>query len=120
MAKVHLPIASPIAERAQWDQLDDEVWPCILESDKKLGVQEQYVGSAWSDLIIKDIVRFCRKEPMDDMPIPGKEKSKGATFTTDISRQAGEGEINLPTVPVRMAWLESQYDAYPALSEVIK
>ena len=114
MAKVQLSVASPTEEQAQWDQLDDDIWPDILQGAHKLCVQEEYLGDAWSALILKDIVRFASKEPMDDVPLPGRQ----ADATVDISK-VGEVEVNLPTVPVRMAWLQSRYEAYPALSEAI-
>lgn len=125
LAKVQLSLASPGTEQAQWDQLDDDVWPEVLQFPRKLCVQEEYLGADWAALVLQDAVRFAGKEPMDDVPMPGEKgsgrDSSSSGGTTDISTapSATDVEINLPAVPARMAWLESNYAAYPALSEAI-
>lgn len=123
MAKVQLALASPEAEQAQWDQLDDDVWPELLQFPRKLCVQEEYLGEDWSTLVLRDIVRFAGKEPMDDVPVPGdrgnRDPSKGTTIDISGTTSADDVEINLPSVPARTAWLENKYDSYPALTEAI-
>jgi hypothetical protein len=130
-AKVQLCLADPIAEQAGWDQLDDDVWPDLM-GPGKLCVQEEYLGEDWAALVAADVTRFASREPMDDVALPAdaasnedrggaSSNSSNSTTTTDISELPPdiEAEVNAPKVPARIAWLESSYKDYPALTEAI-
>jgi len=107
-AFVNQSIASTTAPQATQDQLDDEVVH-DLYGDQKIGVQREYMGDEWTNLLRLDIRRYMRNEKLSIL-----NKDGGVT----VDGQSSVAPANLS----RMCWVEpsaSLKEQYAALSEVI-
>ena len=121
-ARVQLKVADPNAEHASWDQLDEDVWPGILDPSSKLCYQEEFLGDKWTALIAVDCVRFAQEERMDDVVVGATGRDKKEVGETDLGTVFDDVvEVNAPQVPARIAWLtDAALKHYPALQEAVK
>lgn len=116
-AKVSLAIAMPTEEEASWDQIGMQVSRALGSSDCALGVQQDFLGSEWSSLVLDDVIRFVADEKMVEM-------SNGSSVLTcpyngtNSSSSERHGEMT----GSRMAWIEEDAiaESYPALGELLQ
>ena len=117
-AKVSLALAMPTEEEASWDQIGLQVSGALGSSECALGVQQDFLGSEWSSLVLEDVKRFVADEKMAEM-------SHGSSVLTCPFNEAdsSSSEIRPPDVSVsRMAWIEEDAiaESYPALGELLQ
>lgn len=107
-AIVNQNVASTSAPQATQDQLDDEVIQSLY-TERKVGVQREYMGEEWTRLLRNDIIRYMRNEKMSVLNKDGGVTVEGQTAV-------------VPANLCRMCWVEPSSnlkEQYAALSEVI-
>ena len=114
-AKYCLEIASADGEQAEMDQLEESVVNDIIGGDG-VGIQDEYLGPEWSELVRADIIRFAKTERMTE------QSFDGVTVAAAVARSGDDRDAAVSSVPSRMAWIEPEAVAtnYPALTEAIK
>lgn len=113
-AKTSQPIASPSAPQAHLDQLESTLLEELL-SASRAGVQRGYLGAEWSGLVLSDVERFVREEPMSAVDCNG-----GVVVQREVV--ASTCSASDATSFGRIAWLDGSggwCDTYPALSETV-
>lgn len=134
-----LPVAAPPAVvecrdegeggDVDFDQLDEEVVEALL-GPAGLGVQEEFLGTDWARLVLKDAMRFAAQERMTAVasldslarsPPSPPSLSSVAPPTPSADSVTGASPSPSPAPAVRVAWMnESLLKAsYPALLEAI-
>eukprot|EP00600_Ochromonadales_sp_CCMP1393_P000822 CAMPEP_0174983050 /NCGR_PEP_ID=MMETSP0004_2-20121128/16897_1 /TAXON_ID=420556 /ORGANISM="Ochromonas sp., Strain CCMP1393" /LENGTH=447 /DNA_ID=CAMNT_0016235197 /DNA_START=254 /DNA_END=1597 /DNA_ORIENTATION=- len=109
-ARINQVIASPSSQQASMDQIDDEVLQSLL-GGTRVGIQREYLGEEWSNLIRNDILRYIRNEKMTVV-----NKDGGVAPSGDASK-ARQQEAT------QMCWIESSsalVEQYPAVTQLIK
>ena len=112
-AKISQSFASPTAEQATLDQLDDIVLEGLL-GEHRVGVQLDFLGEEWSKLIRADILRYMRNEKLSVL-----NKDGGVMVDGKATSSTSTPIANL----TRMCWIEPSAGLsqnYAALAEVIK
>jgi hypothetical protein len=106
-AKLTLSVASPLSEKADFDQLEESVVGSFIDR-KRYAVQLEFLGQEWSKLVFKDIERYFRDESTSDI-------DKFGGVCTDIVR-------DVSSISARMCWIEPGdvlLSRYPAISECV-
>jgi hypothetical protein len=113
-AQYCLEVASPDGEQADMNQLEDSVVAEVISGDG-IGVQDEFLGPEWSELVLADIMRFVKAERMTDQSFEGITVAAAARIGDDR-------EAAVSNVPSRMTWIEPEAVGtnYPALVEAIK
>lgn len=116
-AKVSLALAMPTEEEASWDQIGLEVSGALGSSDCALGVQQDFLGSEWSSLVLDDVIRFVADEKMAEM------SNGSSVLTVPCNYVDCSNSEKLPDASIsRMAWIEEDAiaESYPALGELLQ
>lgn len=118
-AKVSLALAMPTEEEGSWDQIGLEVSNALGSVEGALGVQNDFLGSEWSTLVLEDVMRFVADEKMAVM-------SNGSSILTCPRSDPNfnvMSDCKVPDLNVsRMAWIEEDAisEQYPALGELLQ
>lgn len=133
-AKMTLNVASITSEKAQLDQLEEEVvHNLIIDFDKMYGVQCDYMGHEWAQLIRKDIIRFMEIEKMTLMSNNGTVVTKANISRTKLKKGPPTSSTDSDSIDdiattshqqkASMCWIESNNSMlsgkYPALLELV-
>ena len=111
-ARISQNVASPTAPQASLDQVDDAVLGELF-SEKKVGIQREFLGEEWVNLIRKDIIRYMRNEKMSVL-----NKDGGVM----VENRTKSGSSVVPANLARMCWVESTStltEQYAAFAELI-
>jgi hypothetical protein len=130
-ARLSMNVASPSASEASWDQIDVSVVAQLGRKGRCMGVQSQFLGSDFSQLVSEDVCRFVRDEKMSvmrDATMMTVRANRSDSESTSGNSSLGSEQLsrNSPDItesPLpRMAWLEvdSLGESYPALSEAVR
>lgn len=119
VAQAVTEIAAADSPQAQEDQLDDDVIDSLLSIG--YGIQREYVGKEWADVIRSDLNRFLRDEKMSDIDDKG-EVMVGQQVVSSSSSAAKPPSEGLK--PSKISWVESGEEGfserYPALCEAVR
>eukprot|EP00981_Chlorochromonas_danica_P005064 scaffold1016_cov175-Ochromonas_danica.AAC.22 len=123
VAQAVTEIAAAEAPQAQEDQIDDDVIDSLLSFG--YGIQREFVGKEWADVIRSDLNRFLRDEKMSDIDdkgevmVPGQQTVSSSSSSSSAARTSTEG-----LTPSKISWIESGEEGfsarYPALCEAVR
>jgi hypothetical protein len=111
IAQTSLTIASPTAEQAQYDQLNEETVSNLSDSKINFAIQHEYMGEDWTELIKKDAIRYSTNEKMSLINEQG----------TVVIENENDSSSDLNGA--KLSWIEANEELnekYPALFESIK
>jgi hypothetical protein len=60
-----LCLASPHTPQAALEQLDDNIFECLLKDE--CAVQDVFLGEDWANLVREDVIRYAKQEKMTDI-----------------------------------------------------
>ena len=118
-ARVSLALATPTEEEGSWDQIGSEVSDALSSSECALGVQNKFLGTEWSTLVLEDVIRFAADEKMTSMSNETSILNCPIGYPTDShSRCSKPSDASIS----RMAWIEEDTvsESYPALGELLQ